>query len=176
MFQYPIEMQTNNRSLLITTITDPPANRKAISQGSASSFRGSFRWNRCNGGTRIATVQSGEEKATYFAGWVIISLESSKRVVEAGSGVVAALVSLSLVVVVVCQPVIRFNLEFYFDLPPPLPPFFRIPLFNVSCPSTPLFDQWPVNDTISLLICRANLDLDTRSIFNLIRGQTRPFL
>lgn len=96
MFQYPIEMQTNNRSLLITTITDPPANRKAISQGSASSFRGSFRWNRCNGGTRIATVQSGEEKATYFAGWVIISLESSKRVVEAGSGVVAALVSLSL--------------------------------------------------------------------------------
>lgn len=70
-----------------------PLHRKAISQRSASSFRGSFRRNRCNGGTRIATVQSGEEKATYFAGWVIISLESSKRVVEAGSGVVAALVS-----------------------------------------------------------------------------------
>lgn len=36
------------------------------------------------------TAQSGEEKATYFAGWVIISLESSKRVVEACSSVAAA--------------------------------------------------------------------------------------
>ena len=53
-------------------------------------------------GFATTTAQNGEEKATYFAGRVIISLESGKRVVVAWRRGGA-------------DNVIRFNLKFYFD-------------------------------------------------------------
>lgn len=56
-------------------------------------------------GFATTTAQNGEEKATYFAGRVIISLESGKRVVVAAWRRGGA------------NNVIRFNLKFYFDLP-----------------------------------------------------------
>lgn len=87
-------------------------------------------------GFATTTAQNGEEKATYFAGRVIISLESGKRVVVAWRRGGA-------------DNVIRFNLKFYFDRAGVARRPIAIPRFSVNR----AFDQWPVNDTISPPLC-----------------------
>lgn len=104
-------------------------------------------------GFATTTAQNGEEKATYFAGRVIISLESGKRVVVAARrGVAAARTTSSDLIssfISICRRCAPADCDSAFQ-------------------REPAFDQWPVNNTISpsAIDLSSDVALDRPILFN----------
>ena len=104
-------------------------------------------------GFATTTAQNGEEKATYFAGRVIISLESGKRVVVAARrGVAAARTTSSDLIssfISICRRCASADCDSAFQ-------------------REPAFDQWAVNNTISpsTIDSSSDVELDRPILFN----------